>query len=114
MFVFFKIRPSLTTSKEGLKTVNEEFNVMILQGDVEVVISKTTGKPYLTARKTSIPCTFDEKLAQHLIGQSLPGGNERKECDPYEFVIPGTKKKITLRHTFQYSPNPATVEEVVG
>ncbi len=87
---------------------------MVLQGDVEVVISKTTGKPYLTARKTSIPCTFDEKLAQHLIGQSLPGTIERKECDPYEFIIPNTKKKITLRHTFQYSPNPATVEEVVG
>lgn len=100
--------------KRKNKTKNEEFNVMVLQGDVVVAISKTTGKPYLTARKTSIPCTFDEKLAQHLIGQSLPGTIERQECAPYEFVIPNTKKKVTLSHTFQYSPNPVTVEEVVG
>ncbi len=100
--------------KRKNKTKKEEFNVMILQGDVEVVLSKTTGRPYLTARKTSIPCTFDEKLAQNLIGVSLPGTIERKECDPYEFMIPNTKKKITLTHTFLYSPTPATVEEVVG
>ena len=100
--------------KRKNKLKDEEFNVMVLLGDVVVAISKTTGKPYLTARKTSIPCTFDEKLAQHLIGQSLPGTIERQECDPYEFVIPNTKKKVTLNHTFQYSPNPVTVEEVVG
>ena len=96
------------------KAKKEEFNVMVLQGNIEVVMSKTTGRPYLTARKTSIPCTFDEKLAANLIGQSLPGTIERHECTPYEFQIPNSKKKITLSHTFQYSPNPVTVEEVVG
>ena len=100
--------------KRTNKTKKEEFSVMVLQGNIEVVMSKTTGRPYLTARKTSIPCTFDEKLAQHLIGQSLPGTIERKECDPYSFTIPNSKKKVTLNHTFQYSPNPVTVEEVVG
>ena len=94
-------------------TSGQEFNVMILQGDVEVVMSKTTGKPYLTARKTSIPCTFNEEAAKLFIGQSLPGSVERKECDPYDYVIPNTKKKVTLNHTFQYSPDPVTVEEVV-
>ena len=59
--------------KRRNKIKDEDFNVMVLQGDIVVAISKTTGRPYLTARKTSIPCTFDEKLAQHLIGQSLPG-----------------------------------------
>jgi len=83
-------------------------------GCTGVVITKTTGRPYLTARKTSIPCTFDEKLAANLVGQSLPGTIERKECDPYEFIIPNTKKKITLSHTCQHSPNPVAVEEVVG
>jgi len=83
--------------KRKNRVKNEEFNVLVIQGEIEVVLSKTTGRPYLTARKTSIPCTFDEKLAQNLIGHSLPGG-----------------KAITLNHTFQYSPAPATVEEVVG
>jgi hypothetical protein len=32
---------------------------MSLQGSIEVVVSKATGKPYLTARKTSIPCPFE-------------------------------------------------------
>jgi hypothetical protein len=35
-----------------------------------VAISKATGKPYLTARKSSIPSTFDEIFAKSLIGQS--------------------------------------------
>jgi hypothetical protein len=100
--------------KRKNKTKNEEFKVMILQGAIEVATSKTTGKPYLTARKTSIPCTFSDKFAETLVGQSLPGTIERKECTPYEFIIPNTKKKVTLSHTFQYSPNPVTVEEVVG
>ena len=100
--------------KRTNKAKNQDFNVMLLQGDVEVVMSKTTGKPYLTARKTSIPCTFSEQFGQQLVGQSLPGIIERKECDPYEYQIPGSKKPISLNHTFQYSPDPVTVEEVVG
>src|ERR1035437_3809197 len=92
----------------------KEFNIMSLQGNVVVAISKATGKPYLTARKSSIPCTFDEILAKTLIGQSLPGEIERVEVDEYEFAIPGTKKKIKLNHSFRYSAEPATVSEVVG
>ena len=68
----------------------KEFNVMNLQGSVEVAISKATGKPYLTARKTSIPCKFDEVMAKSLIGQQLPGEIERMEVDEYDFLVPGT------------------------
>jgi hypothetical protein len=79
-----------------------------------VIESKITGKPYLTARETSIPCMFSDEFAETMIGQSLPGTIERKECAAYEFIIPNTKKKIVLNHTFQYSQKPVTVEEVVG
>jgi hypothetical protein len=92
----------------------KEFNVRNLQGGVVVAISKATGKPYLTARKSSIPCTFDEVLAKALIGQSLPGVIERIEVDEYEFLVPGTKKKITLNHSYRYSAEPITITEVVG
>jgi len=92
----------------------KEFNVMSLQGSVVVAISKTTGKPYLTARKSSIPCTFDEVLAKSLIGQSLPGEIERIEVDEYEFTVPGTKKKIKLNHSYRYSADPVSITEVVG
>ena len=83
-------------------------------GSIEVVVSKETGKPYLTARRTSIPCTFDEVMAKTLIGQTLPGEIERMEVDEYEFVVPGTKKKIKLTHSYRYSAEPATIKEVVG
>ena len=92
----------------------KEFNVLNLLGSIEVVVSKETGKPYLTARKTSIPCTFDEVMAKTLIGQTLPGEIERMEVDEYEFVVPGTKKKIKLTHSYCYSAEPATITEVVG
>jgi hypothetical protein len=103
----------VATEKRRGKTGNE-FNVMVLQGEIEVAISKETGRPYLTARKTSIPCTFDEVIAKSLIGHQLPGGIERIEVKQYEFVIPSTGKKIKLSHTYQYSKEPATVLEVVG
>ena len=103
----------ISTQKRVAKS-GKEFNVMVLQVDVEIAISKDTGKPYLTARKTSIPCTFDESIAKALIGQQLPGGIERIEVKPYEFVVPSTGKKIKLSHSYQYSKEPATVLEVVG
>lgn len=103
------------TGLEKRKSADKkEFTVLNLQGGIEVAVSKTTGKPYLTARKTSIPCTFDEVMAKSLIGQTLPGEIERLEVDEYEFTIPGTKKKIKLHHSYQYSAEPATITEVVG
>ena len=92
----------------------KDFHVMILQGDIEIAVSKETGKPYLTARKTSIPCTFDESIAKTLLGHQLPGGIEKVEVKPYEFLVPSTGKKIKLTHSYQYSKEPATVLEVVG
>ena len=92
----------------------KDFHVMILQGDIEIAVSKETGKPYLTARKTSVPCTFDDSTAKTLLGHQLPGGIEKVEVKPYEFLVPSTGKKIKLTHSYQYSKEPATVLEVVG
>jgi hypothetical protein len=94
---------------------NGTFNVIVLQGKPEVVKSKVSGMPYLTARKTSIPFTFEVEYAKSLIGTELPGEIERIECMEYEFVIPGKKKKtLKLNHKFRYDPNPTVLEEVVG
>ena len=93
---------TIIATEKRMSATGKEFNVMVLQGDIEVAVSKETGKPYLTARKTSIPCTFDESIAKTLIGQQLPGGIERIEVKPYEFVVPSTEKKIKLSHSYQY------------
>lgn len=92
---------------------DEEFNVLILQGDLETVISQETGKPYFTARKTSVPCTFDESIAKTLIGKELTGGIRKLECEEYEFNIPGTKKKLKLNYSYVYSQEPSGMAEVV-
>ena len=105
---------TITSTQKRVAKSGKEFNVMVLQGDVEIAISKETGKPYLTARKTSIPCTFDESIAKTLIGHKLPGGIERIDVEQYEFKVPSTGKKIKLTHSYQYSKEPASVLEVVG
>ena len=92
---------------------DEDFNVLILHGDVETVISKETGKPYLTARKTSIPCTFDEVVAKKMLGKELPGEILKMDCDEYDFTIPETGKKIKLDYTYVYNPEPVGIEETV-
>lgn len=105
---------TIIASEKRMSASGKEFNVMVLQGDIEIAISKETGKPYMTARKTSIPCTFDDSIAKTLVGQQLPGAIEKVEVKPYEFVVPSTGKKIKLSHTYMYSKEPATILEVVG
>ena len=93
----------------------KEFAVLILQGEIETVRSKTTNRPYITARKTSIPTTLDEVFAKNMMGKELPGTIEKIECETYEFVNPETGKKLKLDYTYQYNESPATVtEEIVG
>jgi hypothetical protein len=95
-------------------TPKGDFKVIVLQGKVSVAVSETTGRPYLTARKTSIPFTFSEEFAQTLVGTQLPGDIERMECEEYEFQVPGQKKKLKFTHRYQYNANPTVLEEVVG
>lgn len=105
---------TITGLEKRISADGKSFTVMTLMGKAEVAISKATGKPYLTARKTSIPCTFDEVMAKSLIGQTLPGEIERIEVDEYDFLVPGTNKKITLNHSYRYSAEPISISEVVG
>ena len=80
----------------------KEFFVLELQGGIEMVKSKETGKFYVTARKASISSTFDELTCQALIGTELPGKVEKVECEAYEYVIKDTGEVITLTHRFEY------------
>jgi hypothetical protein len=80
----------------------KEFFVLELQGGIEMVKSKETGKFYVTARKASISSTFDELTCQALIGTELPGKVEKVECEAYEYVIKDTGEVIVLTHRFEY------------
>ena len=99
---------------EQRKNAKQElFPVLIITGDLEIRTSKTTGKPYAAVRKMSIPCAFDEKVAQQMVGKQLKGEIQRLDCDPYDYANPDTGEIVKLTHTYQYCPNPSNLAEVI-
>lgn len=97
-------------NKEG-----ESFCSLVIQGGLEMIVSKQTGKFYATARKTSIPSTLDEATCKNLIGSKIPGTIIKVECEEYEFQTENNGEVITLNHTYEYSQAPVSLEEnVIG
>jgi hypothetical protein len=94
--------------KTNAKT-KEAYLVLVVQGSAEAFISKATGRTYISASRSSVPCALDEAHAKSLIGQTLPGKIEKVECNEFEIKTP-TGKKIKISHTFQYSPESVTTE----
>lgn len=92
---------------------SEPFYALILEGDIEMVQSDQTGKFYATAKRASMPSTFDEATCQKLIGKQMPGDIQKVSCEPYEFTIPDTGEVIMLRHRYEYVPEGKTTEEQV-
>ena len=93
------------TTEEG-----KVFFTLELQGGIEIVKSQETGKSYMTARKASMSCTFDELTCQSLIGTELPGSVRKVECEEYEYTIKDTGEVITLSHRFEYVEQEAPVQ----
>ncbi|NEM99328.1 hypothetical protein [Pontibacter burrus] len=90
-----------------------EFNALILQGEIEMVQSKVSGRFYATAKQCSISCTFNDIMCQGLIGKTLPGTIEKMECEEYEYIIPGTGETVMLNYTYYYNPTDRTMEQEV-
>lgn len=93
------------TTEEG-----KSFFVLELQGGVEVVKSRETGKLYMTARKASMSCTFDEATCISLIGTELPGSVKKVDCEAYEYTIKDTGEVITLSYRFEYVEQEAAIQ----
>ena len=93
----------------------KKFFVLEISGDVEMVFSETTGKPYATIRKTTIPATFDELTCKRLIGKELPGTIEKAETENYDFTVKDTGEVISLNHSYVYNPKETnqTMEQAV-
>jgi len=84
---------------------DKEFFVLEVQGGIEMVKSQKTGNFYATAKKATIPSTFDDLTCQALIGTQMSGNISKVECDPYEYTIRDTGEVITLHHRFVYVQN---------
>jgi len=104
---------TITGSETRKNSKNEDFCVLILQGGLEIVTSKSTGKPYATVHKVSIPATFDEATAKSMIGKQLKGEIQKVEVEPYEYTLKETGEVVKLIHSYTYNPNPANLAEVI-
>lgn len=90
----------------------ENFISLDLLGSLELVQSQNTGKFYATARRCSIPSTFDEEVARLMVGSKIDGDIVRVSCDPYDYTVKRTGETITLAYSYAYQP--AGSKELVG
>jgi hypothetical protein len=102
----------ITNFKKATSEDGKEFFALLLQGEVEAIQSKATGRYYLTARTCSIPSTFNETSCKALIGKKLPGRIIKVECEAYEYTLP-SGEKVELSHSWLYDAEAKTVEENV-
>lgn len=89
----------------------EDFHVLVVQGGVEAVKSRETGRTYLTVKSSRVPCTFDEQTCQSLIGTKLPGSIKRVEVDPFEFTIAETGEVVERSHRYEYISDEEAIVE---
>jgi hypothetical protein len=82
--------------------VGKEFNMLVVQGGLEPLVSNKTGKIYFTMRKANVSTTFDAACCKSLVGTELPGKVEKVECEPYEYTVKETGEIMMLKHNWQY------------
>ena len=92
---------TVTDYEHRVSEKGKEFLTITIQGGVEVVESQY-GNLYMTARKMSIPSTFDEQGCKLLLGKELPGEIKKVECEPYDYTNKNTGEIIELSHTYEY------------
>jgi hypothetical protein len=93
--------------KERNKDDGSSFFVLELQGGIEMVLSKTTGSFYATAKKAFIPTTFDEQTCTALIGTEMAGKIIKESCEPFTYTVKETGEEITLEHRWVYTTEDA-------
>ncbi len=103
----------VTNYAERQNSAGETFYSLILQGGIEMVLSKETGQFYATAKRASITSTFDEETCKSLIGSELPGSIQKHKCDPFEYIVPETGEIMNLDHRWVFVKEGETVEEAV-
>lgn len=87
------------------------FNVLQVQGGIEMIKSKETGQFYATAKRASVTCTFDEETCKSIIGTEMPGRIVKIETEPYAYVIKETGEEIALQHRYVYLPEGVESDE---
>lgn len=97
--------------KERVREDGESFYVLELQGGIQMVKSQQTNKFYVTAKRATIPSTFDETTCKALIGTELPGEIQKVDCDLYDYTIKETGEIIQLDYRYEYCEEESQEEE---
>jgi hypothetical protein len=87
----------IKTNKSG-----KGFYVLVLQGEPEIIISKT-GNPYLSTSKANLSTTMNEVACKQMIGKTLPGSIIKVNCEPYE-IISEEGEIISKDSRYEYQP----------
>ena len=84
------------------KEDGSKFYSLVVQGGIEAVKSRETGKNYLTAKTATVSCTFDEEGCKSLMETKIPGSIKTIEVEPYEYTNPRTGEisKYSTRNVF--------------
>lgn len=88
--------------KERKTEEGKIFFVLEVQGGIEMIQSKITGKFYATAKKAFIPATFDEATCKALVGTQMKGEIIKEVCDAYEYVNKESGEVIMLSERYVY------------
>jgi len=93
------------------KDDGDDFHVLVVQGGLEAVKSRQTGRTYITMRTANVPCTFNEVTCEALIGQKLTGAIKKVETEPYEFTIQETGEVIERSHRYEFISEEESIIE---
>lgn len=80
----------------------EEFFALEVQGGIEIIKSKETGRNYLTAKKAMVSCTFDQATCESLKGTQIDGVVKKVEVEPYAYTVKETGEELTLTHRYEF------------
>ncbi|WP_407531949.1 hypothetical protein [Elizabethkingia meningoseptica] len=87
------------------------FNVLQVQGGIEMIKSKETGQFYATVKRASVTCTFDEETCRSIVGTEMSGRIVKIETESYAYVIKETGEEVTLHHRYTYLPDGVESDE---
>lgn len=97
--------------KTRQKESGDEFYLLEVQGGIEMVLSKTTGQYYATAKKATVSTTFDEDTCRGLIGTEFPGRVVKIQTELYQYTIRETGEEVTFEHRYIYLPEGVESDE---
>ena len=104
---------TITSYNERENKEGRKFYALTVAGGMEMVLSEESGRYYATSKTASVTSTFDEKTCKGLVGTKLPGKISRVKCDPFNYTVQETGEVISLTHRWAYSPDEASIEEIV-